>query len=141
MLVDDPVKRVDNMTMAFGLEARVPFLDHELVELAARIPPELKLRDGGKGVLKDAARLVIPHEVIDRKKGYFPVPALKYIQGPYLDMVRDALSSQAARERGLFRQEYLDRLFADPTGHITPLRGSELWQVAALELWLQTHGV
>src|SRR3954454_4703527 len=52
MLVDDPVKRVDNMTMAWGLEARVPFLDHELVELAGRIPPELKLADGGKGVLK-----------------------------------------------------------------------------------------
>ena len=56
MLVDDPVKRVDNMTMAWGLEARVPFLDHELVELAGRIPPELKLADGGKGVLKRAAR-------------------------------------------------------------------------------------
>ena len=56
MLVDDPVKRVDNMTMAWGLEARVPFLDHELVELAAACPPELKLAHGGKGVLKDAAR-------------------------------------------------------------------------------------
>ena len=108
MLVDDPVKRVDNMTMAWGLEARVPFLDHELVELAARIPAELKLADGGKGVLKDAARLVVPSEVIDRKKGYFPVPALKYLDGPYLEMVRDALGSQAARERGLFRQDYLD---------------------------------
>ena len=54
MLVDDPVKRVDNMTMAHGLEARTPFLDHELVELAARCPPELKLADGGKGVLKAA---------------------------------------------------------------------------------------
>ena len=52
MLVDDPVKRVDNMTMAHGLEARTPFLDHELVELAAACPPELKLADGGKGVLK-----------------------------------------------------------------------------------------
>lgn len=68
MLVDDPVKRVDNMTMAWGLEARVPFLDHELVELAARIPPEEKLRDGGKGILKDVARKVVPSEVIDRKK-------------------------------------------------------------------------
>ena len=56
MLVDDPVKRVDNMTMAWGLEARVPFLDHELVELAAACPPELKLAHGGKGVLKEAAR-------------------------------------------------------------------------------------
>ena len=52
MLVDDPVKRVDNMTMAWGLEARVPFLDHELVELAALCPPELKLAGGGKGVLE-----------------------------------------------------------------------------------------
>lgn len=141
MLVDDPVKRVDNMTMAWGLEARVPFLDHELVELAATIPPAFKLAHGGKGVLKEAARLVVPHEVIDRPKGYFPVPQLKYISGPYLDMVRDVLGSQAARERGLFRQDYLDTLFADPVSHITPLRGSELWQVALLEMWLQSHGV
>ncbi|MGU3398929.1 N-acetylglutaminylglutamine amidotransferase [Brucellaceae bacterium D45D] len=138
MLVDDPVKRVDNMTMAWGLEARVPFLDHELVELAARIPPEEKLRDGGKGILKDVARKIIPSEVIDRKKGYFPVPQLKYIAGPYLDMLRDALSSQKARERGLFQRDYLDRLFANPSDHITPLRGSELWQAGLLELWLQT---
>jgi asparagine synthase (glutamine-hydrolysing) len=141
MLVDDPVKRVDNMTMAWGLEARVPFLDHELVELAGRIPPEHKLAQGGKGVLKAAARLVVPSEVIDRKKGYFPVPALKYIQGPYLDMVRETLTNQAARDRGLFDRAYLDRLFNDPTGHITPLRGSELWQVAVLEMWMQQHGV
>ena len=141
MLVDDPVKRVDNMTMAWGLEARVPFLDHELVELAARIPPEEKLKDGGKGVLKDVARQIVPHEVIDRKKGYFPVPQLKYISGPYLDMVRDALTSQAARERGLFREGYLEALFEAPSEHMTPLRGSELWQAGLLELWLQNHGI
>lgn len=141
MLVDDPVKRVDNMTMAWGLEARVPFLDHELVELAAKVPPEFKLHDGGKGVLKDAARLVVPHEVIDRKKGYFPVPQLKYVDGPYLEMVRDALSSQSAKERGLFKQDYLNTLFAHPSEHITPLQGSELWQVGLLEMWLQAQGV
>jgi asparagine synthase (glutamine-hydrolysing) len=56
-------------------------------------------------------------------------------------MVKDALGSRAARERGLFRPAYLDALFADPKAHITPLRGSELWQVALLEMWLQTHGV
>ena len=139
MLVDDPVKRVDNMTMAWGLEARVPFLDYELAELAARIPAHHHLSHGGKGVLKEASRLVIPSEVIDRPKGYFPVPALKYIQGPTLDMVRDALTSQKARERGLFNETYLDHLFADPTSAITPLRGSELWQVALLEMWLQQH--
>jgi asparagine synthase (glutamine-hydrolysing) len=141
MLVDDPVKRVDNMTMAWGLEARVPFLDHELVELAAKIPPEFKLNDGGKGVLKDAARLVVPHEVIDRKKGYFPVPQLKYVDGPYLDMVRDALTSQAARERGIFQDSYLQKLFDSPSEHITPLQGSELWQAGLLEMWLQAQGI
>lgn len=139
MLVDDPVKRVDAMTMAWGLEARVPFLDHELCELAARIPPEHKLAQGGKGVLKDVARRLVPHEVIDRKKGYFPVPALKYISGPVKEMVADTLGAQAARDRGLFAQAYLDKLMADPPAHITPLRGSELWQVALLEMWLQSH--
>ena len=139
MLVDDPVKRVDNMTMAFGLEARVPFLDHALVELAARIPARHKLAHGGKGVLKEAARKLIPDEVIDRPKGYFPVPALKYLQGPVLERVRDALSSQSARERGLFRKDYVDTLLADPSAHITPLRGSKLWQLGLLEWWLQTH--
>jgi asparagine synthase (glutamine-hydrolysing) len=93
----------------------VPFLDHELAELAARIPAAHKLAHGGKGVLKEARRKVIPHEVIDRKKGYFPVPALKYIQAPTLDMVRDALTSQKARERGLFQRGLSRRLFADPT--------------------------
>jgi asparagine synthase (glutamine-hydrolysing) len=141
MLVDDPVKRVDNMTMAWGLEARVPFLDHDLVELAARIPADLKVRDGGKWILKEASRAVVPAEVIDRPKGYFPVPALKYLRGPFLDFVREILNEPAARERELFRRDYVDRLLADPEGELTPKRHSKLWQVALLECWLQTHGI
>ena len=141
MLVDDPVKRVDNMTMAWGLEGRVPFLDHDLVELAATCPPELKTAHEGKGVLKQAARQVIPSDVIDRPKGYFPVPALTHLEGPYLDLVRDALYAPAAKERGLFRPEAVERLLADPNGKLTPLRGNELWQIALLELWLQKHGI
>ncbi|BBX70931.1 N-acetylglutaminylglutamine amidotransferase [Mycolicibacterium psychrotolerans] len=141
MLVDDPVKRVDNMTMAWGLEGRVPFLDHDLVELAATCPPQLKTAHEGKGVLKQAARQVIPAAVIDRPKGYFPVPALTHLEGPYLDLVRDALYAPAAKERGLFRPEAVERLLADPNGKLTPLRGNELWQIALLELWLQKHGI
>lgn len=141
MLIDDPVKRVDNMTMAWGLEGRVPFLDHELVELAATCPPELKIAHEGKGVLKQAARRVIPSEVIDRPKGYFPVPALTHLEGPYLDMVRDALYAPTAKERGLFNTDAVDALLANPNGKLTPLRGNELWQIALLELWLQRHGV
>lgn len=141
MLVEDPVKRVDNMTMAWGLEARVPFLDHELVELAARIPGRFKLPEQGKYVLKQAARSMLPAEVIDRPKGYFPVPGLKYLQGQTLEWVRDSLTGSNARARGLFNPDYVDRLLQDPTAHITPLRGSRLWQLAVLELWLDTHGV
>lgn len=139
MLIDDPVKRVDNHTMASSLEARVPFLDHEVVEFAASLPADLKVADGGKFILKEAARRVIPAEVIDRPKGYFPVPALKYLRGPFLELAREALTNSAARNRGLFRQDYVDRLLADPEQHITPLRGSKLWQLALLELWLQDH--
>lgn len=141
MLVDDPVKRVDNMTMAWGLEGRVPFLDHELVELAATCPPQYKIAHDGKGVLKQAARQVIPADVIDRPKGYFPVPALTHLEGPYLDLVRDALYAPEAKERGLFRPDAVERLLSDPNGKLTPLRGNELWQIALLELWLQRHGV
>ena len=141
MLVDDPVKRVDNMTMAWGLEARVPFLDHELVELAARIPAEHKIAEQGKGVLKEAARSVIPSAVIDRPKGYFPVPALKYIEGEYLEFVQDILNQPAARQRGLFQASYVENLLANPKRHITPLRGSKLWQIALLEYWFQQHAL
>ncbi len=136
MLVDDPVKRVDNMTMAFGLEARVPFLDHELVELASHIPYPLKLKDGGKYLLKQVARRMIPHEVIDRPKGYFPVPALRNMQGPYLDMAKQVFSQQVARERGLFNFETIEQMLQTPGDFRGPF-GSKLWQVTLLELWLQ----
>ncbi|GII61785.1 asparagine synthetase B [Sphaerisporangium krabiense] len=141
MLPDDPVKRVDNMTMAFGLEARTPFLDHELVELAAMCPPELKLASGGKGVLKAAARGLVPDAVIDRPKGYFPVPAIRHIHGPFLEMVRDALTAPEARARGLFRPAMVEKLLAAPDEHRTTLGANALWQLGLLELWLQARGV
>ncbi|MGI9017485.1 MAG: N-acetylglutaminylglutamine amidotransferase [Euzebya sp.] len=141
MLVDDPVKRVDSMTMAWGLEARVPFLDHEVVEFAATAPSQAHLADGGKGLLKAAGRKVIPNQVIDRPKGYFPVPALKYLRGDVLNHVTGALASPAARQRGLFRQTYVERLVQSPNDDLTPLNGNRLWQLGLLELWLQSHGV
>lgn len=141
MLVDDPVKRVDNMTMAWALEGRVPFLDHEVVELAARIPAYLKVAEGGKYILKEAARRVVPNEVIDRPKGYFPVPALKYLRGPFYDYVRGVLTSEKARARRLFNPAYVDRLLANPEGELTPKGHSKLWQLAVLEAWLQSNGV
>lgn len=139
LVVDDPVKRVDNMTMAWGLEARVPFLDHELVELAAKMPPELKLKEGGKFPLKALARGLIPDSVIDRPKGYFPVPALKYVRGDFLQFMRKILLSEACIKRGIYQRTYVDKLLANPEIHLTRIQGSKLWHLALLEYWLQLN--
>lgn len=139
LIVDDPVKRVDNMTMAWGLEARVPFLDQHLVELVARMPAELKLRENGKYPLKKIARGLVPDVVIDRPKAYFPVPALKYVSGPFLEFMRDILTSRACRERGLYRESYVQLLLENPQQQFTRLQGSKLWHLAALEFWLQRN--
>jgi asparagine synthase (glutamine-hydrolysing) len=141
LIVDDPVKRVDNMPMAWALEVRTPFLDHELVQLAAHMPPELKLKEGGKFPLKAISRGLIPDSVIDRPKGYFPVPALKYVRGPFLEMMRGILMSEACIKRGLYQRDYVNKLLAAPEApeHFTRINGSKLWHLALLEWWLQVH--
>ena len=141
LVVDDPVKRVDNMTMAWGLEARVPFLDHHLVELAAQCPPELKMLHQGKGILKEISRGILPDAVIDRPKGYFPMPALKYVRGDFYEFMADVLNSQQSRERGIFSRLYIDKLMAEPESHFTRLNGSKLWHSALLEFWLQSNSI
>ncbi|NOZ52486.1 MAG: N-acetylglutaminylglutamine amidotransferase [Gammaproteobacteria bacterium] len=139
LVVDDPVKRVDNMTMAWGLEARVPFLDHELVELAAQMPVALKLKSAGKHPLKQIARGLLPDAVIDRPKGYFPMPALKYVRGEFYDFMREILNSNACRQRGLYQRHYVEKLLAAPEDYFTKIQGSKLWHLALLEYWLQVN--
>jgi asparagine synthase (glutamine-hydrolysing) len=69
------------------------------------------------------------------------MPALKYLRGDFLNFVRDILDSRIARERGLYHRSHVDGLLRDPEKHITPLRGSKLWQAALLEMWLQCHNL
>ena len=139
LIVDDPVKRVDNMTMAWGLEARVPFMDTELVEWALSIPPSLKMREEGKYPLKKISRSLLPKSVIDRKKGYFPMPALKYIQGEFLEFMSDILLSSACRSRGVFDEQYIQKVIDSPREYMTALNGSRLWHLALLEYWFQIN--
>lgn len=139
LIVDDPVKRVDNMTMAWGLEARVPFMDYKLVELALSIPANIKFKEGGKYPLKKISRKLLPSAVIDRKKGYFPMPALKYIKGEFLEFMRAVLKSQACRNRGVFNQVFIDKILEKPEDYMTKLQGSRLWHLALLELWFQIN--
>ena len=139
LIVDDPVKRVDNMTMAWGLEARVPFLDTQLIELAASMPPEMKLPNGGKHVLKELSRGFLPDSVVNRNKAYFPMPALKYVRGEFLEFMKEILLSEGAKQRGLYNPAYVEKLLKSPEDHLTRLQGSKLWHLAALELWWQQN--
>jgi asparagine synthase (glutamine-hydrolysing) len=139
LIVDDPVKRVDNMTMAWGLEARVPFLDTQLIELAASMPPEMKLPNGGKHVLKELSRGFLPDSVVNRNKAYFPMPALKYVRGDFLEFMKEILLSDGAKQRGLYNPVYVEKLLNKPEDYLTRLQGSKLWHLAALELWWQQN--
>jgi len=141
LIVDDPVKRVDNMTMAWGLEARVPFLDHKLVEVAMAAPDDLKLKNDGKHILKEIARGIVPDEIIDRPKVAFPMPALKYVRGDFFEYMKKLLTSPQAKARGIFNQDKLSELLANPDAPeaFTAIQGSKLWHAALLEFWLQKH--
>ena len=139
LIVDDPVKRVDNMTMAWGLEARVPFMDTDLVEWALKMPASLKMKSEGKFPLKKIARDLLPASVINRKKGYFPMPALKYVQGEYLEFMSDILTSNACTNRGIFNQKYVNDVINSPRSYMTALNGSRLWHLALLEFWMQIN--
>ncbi|MCF6298465.1 MAG: N-acetylglutaminylglutamine amidotransferase [Thiomicrorhabdus sp.] len=141
LIVDDPVKRVDNMTMAWGLEARVPFLDHKLVELAMMAPDALKIKQDGKFILKEIARGIVPDAIIDRPKVAFPMPALKYVRGEFFEFMKTLLTSPQAKARGIFNQDKLQTLLANPEAKesFTAIQGSKLWHAALLEFWLQKH--
>jgi asparagine synthase (glutamine-hydrolysing) len=141
LMVDDPVKRLDSMAMAWSLEARVPFLDQDLVRLAAQCPPELKADQDGKGILKDLARELVPPAVVDRPKGYFPVPGVRHLDDSMVALLTSVLTSPEARSRGIFRTDHLERLLAHPNGSYGPVGGNTLWQIGLLELWLQLHHI
>ena len=139
LVVDDPVKRVDNMTMAWGLEARVPFLDHQLIEASARIDPNLHLKRNGKNILKAISDDILPKGVIERKKGYFPMPALKFIRGEYYDFVYDILNSRQCYNRNLYNRDYINKLLEKPNEYKTAIDGNKLWHAAATELWFRQN--
>ncbi|MBV9957272.1 MAG: asparagine synthetase B, partial [Acidobacteria bacterium] len=128
----------DKTSMAANLEVRVPFLNVELMELAARLPPRLKLRGlKRKYILKRAAEKLLPHHVVWRKKAGFGAPIRAWLRGPLRPLVEELLSSEQVARRGLFRPEVVARLIADN------LSGREdyslqVFQLLTLELWQRT---
>ena len=133
-LPDDLLIKADRSSMAASLEARAPFLDHELAEFAATIPFNLKLKGSrGKHILKEAARGLLPPEIIDRKKHGFGVPLGAWLRRD-MAPARDILLSRRARERGLLAMSVVERLLAE---HEAGARdhNRQLWVLLTLEEW------
>lgn len=108
-LPDDILTKVDRASMRYSLEARVPLLDHRLVEFAYSLPTEIKLRNGAKSILKDVLYKHVPKELIDRPKMGFAVPLKHWFRGEMKDMLQDKIESLDNR----FNKEYLRKLFKE----------------------------
>jgi asparagine synthase (glutamine-hydrolysing) len=134
-LPDDLLARGDKTSMAASLEARVPLLDHKLVEFAASLPPHLKLkRFTRKYLLKKVSRAWLPPEIIDRKKKGFPIPMSVWFRKEARSFVRDALSDRTFRQRGLFSPVCVEQLLDEhDTGRAD--HGTLLWGLLGVELW------
>ncbi len=130
----DILTKVDRMSMAHSLEARVPFLDHKLVEYAATIPPEFKLRNGStKYILKKAMRGILPDSLIDRRKQGFAVPLGSWFRGDLTGFVHDLLLSDTSRARRIFNADYIEKLLGmHQRGRNMDL---QLWTLVSFELW------
>jgi asparagine synthase (glutamine-hydrolysing) len=130
----DILTKVDRMSMAHSLEARVPLLDHKVVEFASTIPPELRLREGTtKYIFKRALRGILPDEIIDRPKHGFGVPLGRWFRGRLGSFVRDLLLSETSRRRGLFDTAYIERLL-ERHARGRPL-DLQIWTLISFEVW------
>lgn len=130
----DILTKVDRMSMAHSIEARVPLLDHKLVEFAATIPAWMRLRGGiTKYIFKQAMRGVLPQDIIERPKQGFAIPLGRWFRGKLEDFARDLLLSPASRDRGILNPAYLEKLLS------MHRRGKDLdlhlWTIISFELW------
>ncbi len=134
-LPDDLLMKMDKMSMAASIEARVPLLDHPLVEWAAHLPDRFKIRGlEGKVLLKRLARRWLPREIVDRPKVGFTVPLSPWFRGPLRELVGDTLLSPTCLGRGYFEPEVL-RGYVDDHLAGRRDRARELWTLLTLELW------
>jgi asparagine synthase (glutamine-hydrolysing) len=133
-LADDIFTKVDRASMTFGLEARAPFVDPEVIELGAALPGDLKLRRGvGKYLLRRAFADLVPRAVLERKKKGFALPLDRWFTGPLRDWAHDVLLSTRARQRGLLEMTAVERLLARHQAGED--HGERIWNLVVLEIW------
>ena len=136
---EDCLTKVDRMSMAWSLEARVPFLDHTLVEFAAGIPPNLKLRGlTSKYLLRETMRGILPSSLLQRGKRGFSIPLAAWLRGPLHDPLCDALLGERLRRRGWLRPEVIERMIHQHTSGERD-HAHRLWALLALESWAQKY--
>lgn len=134
-LPDDILVKVDRTSMAHSLEARVPLIDHKLVEFAATIPPDLQLRGlRKKYLLKRAMAHRLPGQILNRKKGGFNVPVAAWLRGDLHDYVRDVLSEKRLREQGFFNPGYVQQMIRDHDD-LKMDYSRNLWGLMIFALW------
>ncbi len=137
-LPDFLLARGDKLTMAHSLEARVPFLDHEMVEFAAALPPSLKVRGWTrKYLLRRIAEARLPASIISRPKKGFETPLSRWLRTELQPFVRELLSPDRVRRRGLFNEAYVARILDDHRSGNGDY-GGEIWSLASVELWYRS---
>jgi asparagine synthase (glutamine-hydrolysing) len=140
-LPDNLLYKVDRMSMAHSLEVRPPFLDHRIVEFAATLPEDLKIRGGAqKFLLRHVMRNRLPKEILRRRKTGFDIPAHRWLRCELRPLLEDTLSPRAVREAGIFRPDAVQALI---DGHMnrTANVGYHLWGLMTLHLWLKRWNV
>jgi asparagine synthase (glutamine-hydrolysing) len=136
-LPNDLLVKVDIASMANSLEARSPFLDHNLIEFAATLPENLKQKGfGTKSLLKKVAARLVPSDVIYRQKMGFAVPIRYWLGNELQDFTKDILLSDTAKNRGLFHATYVARLIEEQQAG-THDNSWKIWTLLMLELWFR----
>ncbi len=133
-LPDDLLNKADKMTMATGLELRVPFLDHKLIEFAAALPQSAKLGGkGGKTILRNAMRGALPDDIIDRPKKGFPVPIKSWLAGPLREFARDNLLPADSACNRFMDRAAVAKILNDHGRGLD--RAQEVWTLLVFEFW------
>jgi asparagine synthase (glutamine-hydrolysing) len=125
----------DRMSMAASIESRVPFLDHEMVEFASRVPERLKIcRGSEKYLVKQAMREMVPESILNRKKMGFPVPIRQWLREGFQTVFRDVLLSERACDRGIFNTTFIEQLLQE-NNRGTHDHADALWTILNFEMW------
>ena len=134
-LPDNLLERGDRMTMAASLEARMPFMDHELAEFVSAMPDEFRVRGRAtKWILREAMKRLLPQSILERPKVGFRVPVNEWFRGPMKDYLYDHLTGADSKTRDYYRSDTLDNLLKE---HVSGRQNHEklLWCLLNLEIW------